>query len=173
MFHAPYLTVPSGPKSGNNVLQPSWALPTVCFKCEFPGFSTVMNWIKSKLSPVWWGKTNKQTNEKKHQINKTNKQTKTNKNKQTPQPKITQHPYLPWYSVLSSLTYRNLTLFPLSSFLYHACVQTHSHIDWDEMRWDSLEPMAYIYSRYKFQDLLHSDANKNGRITVKCLILLK
>lgn len=33
--------------------------------------------------------------------------------------------------------------------------------------------MAYVYSRYKFQDLLHPDTNKNGRITVKRLILLK
>lgn len=32
--------------------------------------------------------------------------------------------------------------------------------------------MAYIYSRYDFQDLLCSGA-KNGRIFVKCLILLK
>jgi len=33
--------------------------------------------------------------------------------------------------------------------------------------------MAYLYSRYESQDLLCSDANKNGRIIVKCLISLK
>lgn len=41
------------------------------------------------------------------------------------------------------------------------------------LRLGSLEPTAYIYSRYEFQDLLCSDANRNGRIIVKLLILLK
>lgn len=41
------------------------------------------------------------------------------------------------------------------------------------LRSGSLEPMAYVYSRYEFHDLLCSDTSRTGRIIVKCLILLK
>lgn len=133
MFYTLFLTVPSGHESADNMLKPSWP----CLLCVSNGSFQVsaQSWINLKLNLV--------LGEKKTQ-NKT-----------------AQHPYLPWYSLLSSLT----------CFLCLVFYTTPVCRDIFILRSGSLEPMVYICSRYEFQDLSCSDANKNGRIIVKCLIV--